>query len=242
MHPETYLNLNKRLNKRSNKPINRRQQGFTLLELLIASIIFAVMAVMAYGGLSNVMNASETSKTALLRLKQIQQTISILNRDFSQIVERSIRDEYGNPVTFLTTKNDLDNLVEFTRGGRKSPPVLLRSSLVRVAYRFDEDKLVRLYWPQLDRSPNMEPKKTALIGNVEKVSIRFMDTNKEWQEHWPPLSASSSTPTPTGSGSVGLGTTGLGVAAPPTIDKPLAIEIVLQLKDWGDIRRLYAVN
>ena len=240
MRPNAFPSLNKRLNK--------RQQGFTLLELLIASIIFAVMAVMAYGGLSNVMNASETSKTALLRLKQIQQTISILNRDFSQIVERSIRDEYGNPLTFLTTKNDLDNLVEFTRGGRKGPPVLLRSSLVRVAYRFDEDKLVRLYWPQLDRSPNMEPKKTPLIDNVEKVSIRFMDKNKEWQEYWPPLNSSSS-PTPTGSGvsgsgsgSGGLGSSGSGVAAPPTIDKPLAIEIVLQLKDWGDIRRLYALN
>ena len=247
MRPKTFPNLNKRLNKRSNKPINRRQQGFTLLELLIASIIFAVMAVMAYGGLSNVMNASETSKTALLRLKQIQQTISILNRDFSQIVERSIRDEYGTSLPFLTTEHDLDNLVEFTRGGRKSPPVLLRSSLVRVAYRFDEDKLVRLYWPQLDRSPNMEPKKTALIDNVEKVSIRFMDTNKEWQEHWPPLSSSSS-PAPTGSGGLDLDLDlegwdqGSGVAAPPTIDKPLAIEIVLQLKDWGDIRRLYAFN
>ena len=230
MHPETYLNLNKRLNKRSNKPINRRQQGFTLLELLIASIIFAVMAVMAYGGLSNVMNASETSKTALLRLKQIQQTISILNRDFSQIVERSIRDEYGNPQPFLTTENNTDNIVELTRGGRKSPPVLLRSSLVRVAYRFDDDKLVRLYWSQLDRSPNMEAKKTELLDNVEKVSFKFMDKNKEWQEQWPPLNTPSSSPT------------GSGTTSPPIIDRPIAIEIILQLKDWGDIRRLYALN
>lgn len=212
MHPKAYPNLNKRLNK--------RQQGFTLLELLIASIIFAVMAVMAYGGLSNVMNASEASKAALLRLKQVQQTVSILNRDFSQLVERSIRDEYGNPLPFLTTEHDLDNLVELTRGGRKSPAVLLRSSLVRVAYRFDDDKLIRLHWPQLDRSPNMEAKKTMLIDNVEKVSIRFMNKDKEWQEQWPPLST----------------------ATPPIIEKPLAIEIVLQLNDLGDIRRLYAVN
>ncbi len=62
MHPNASTHLNKPLNK---------QQGFTLLELLIASIIFAVMAVMAYGGLSNVMDNSEASKRALLRLKQI---------------------------------------------------------------------------------------------------------------------------------------------------------------------------
>ncbi len=73
-----------------------KQQGFTLLELLIASIIFALMAVMAYGGLANVMDSSEISKTALQRLKQLQQTVSILDRDLSQIVRRPIRDEYGN--------------------------------------------------------------------------------------------------------------------------------------------------
>ena len=122
MHPHASAHINKRSNKSIlNKPRHRQQQGFTLLELLIASIIFAVMAVMAYGGLANVMDNSEASKKALLRLKQIQQTVSILNRDFSQIIPRSIRDEYGNPQPFLTTQNDTDNIVELTRGGRNSP-------------------------------------------------------------------------------------------------------------------------
>jgi len=217
MHPRASSRLNKPLNSSLNSALNK-QQGFTLLELLIASIIFAVMAVMAYGGLANVMDNSEASKKALLRLKQIQQTVSVLNRDFSQIVQRSIRDEYGNPQPFLTTENDTDNIVELTRGGRNSPLVLLRSSLVRIAYRFDDDKLVRLQWPQLDRSPNMEAKKSILIENVEKVSIRFLDKNKEWQEQWPPLTT------------------------PPSTELPIAIEIILQLNDWGDIRRLYALK
>ena len=232
MHLHASAHLNKRLKPILNKPMHRQQQGFTLLELLIASIIFAVMAVMAYGGLANVMDNSEASKKALLRLKQIQQTVSILNRDFSQIIQRSIRDEYGNPQPFLTTQNDTDNIVELTRGGRNSPPVLLRSSLVRVAYRFDDDKLVRLQWPQLDRSPNMEAKKSVLIEDAEKVSIRFLDQNNEWQQQWPPLNAITPPPPPTGS----------GTPAAPTIDTPIAIEIILQLNDWGDIRRLYALK
>ena len=210
-----------------------RQHGFTLLELLIASIIFALMAIMAYGGLSNVMDNSKVSQRALERLKQIQQTVSVLNRDFSQIVERSIRDEYGNPQFFLSAGNDIDNIVEFTRGGRSSPPVLLRSSLVRVAYRFDEDKLIRLHWPQLDRSPNMEARQSVLIDNLENVSIRFLDQNNEWQQQWPSLTAAS-TQTPT--------TTATGATVLPTVESPVAIEIILQLNDWGDIRRLYAIK
>lgn len=197
-----------------------KQQGFTLLELLIASIIFAIMAIMAYGGLANVIDNSKSSKQALRRLQQIQQSVSVLNRDFSQIVPRAIRDEFGNTQPFLTAGNNIDNLVEFSRGGRVNPAKLLRSTLLRVTYRFDDEKLLRLQWPQLDRTQEMEAKKTILIDNLEDVTIRFLDQNAEWQEQWPPLN----------------------VAAGTTIVEPLAIEIILQLKDWGDIRRLYAMN
>jgi general secretion pathway protein J len=206
----------------SPSPRNK-QQGFTLLELLIASLIFAIMAIMAYGGLDNVLSNSEASQQALRRLQQIQQSISIISRDLSQLVPRAVRDEYGNIQPALSTANDIDNLVEFTRGGRPNPANLLRSTLVRVAYQFDEDKLVRLQWPQLDNAPGTEAKKTTLIDDLEDVSIRFLDENAEWQEEWPPVNT--------------------GASISNTLAKqPLAIEVVLNLSDWGEIRRLYAIN
>lgn len=204
-----------------------KQQGFTLLELLIASIIFAIMAIMAYGGLDNVISNSQASKQALKRLQQIQQTVSVLNRDFRQLIPRPIRDEFGNTQPYLSAGNNIDYLVEFSRGGRVNPGGLLRSTLLRVAYRFDEETLVRLQWPQLDRTQEQEPKKTTLIDNLEEVSIRFLDPAGEWQEQWPPLNA-----TPTNApGGIAVATT-----------HPLAIEIILQLKDWGEIRRLYQIE
>jgi len=200
-----------------------KQQGFTLLELLIASIIFAIMAIMAYGGLDNVLSNSKASQQALSRLQQIQQSISIISRDFSQLVPRAVRDEYGNIQPALSTANDIDNLVEFTRGGRPNPANLLRSTLVRVAYQFDEDKLIRLQWPQLDNAPGTEAKKTTLIDELEDVSIRFLDENAEWQQEWPPVNT--------------------GASISNTLAKqPLAIEVVLNLSDWGEIRRLYAMD
>jgi general secretion pathway protein J len=204
-----------------------KQQGFTLLELLIASVIFAIMAIMAYGGLSNVIDNSKASQQALKRLQQVQQSVSILNRDFSQIIRRPIRDEYGNTQAYLIAGSNIENIIEFTRGGRVNPADLLRSTLQRIAYRFDEDKLVRLQWPQLDRMQEAEPRETVIIDSIENVSIRLLDKNAEWQEQWPPLN-SASAPAP-------------GTAGTPVVE-PLAIEIILQLKDWGDIRRLYAIN
>ena len=205
-----------------NNMLPARQSGFTLLELLIASIIFAIMAIMAYGGLANVMENSKSSQTALKRLQQIQQSVSVLNRDFIQILPRAVRDEYGNVQPALSAGNNIDNLVEFTRGGRVNPANLLRSTLLRVAYRFEEEKLVRLQWPQLDNAPGAKAKQTMLIDDVANVTIRFLDQNGEWQEQWPPLNST---------GGDGTGNT----------TELTAIEIVLELNDWGEIRRLYAM-
>ena len=75
----------------------------------------------------------------------------------------------------------------------------------------------------MDRAQETEAKKTILLDNLDEVTIRFLDQNAEWQEQWPPLNATSFA----GSGN----TTEL-----------VGIEIVLHLKDWGEIRRLYAMN
>jgi general secretion pathway protein J len=169
------------------------------------------------------MDNSKVSERALKRLQQVQQSVSIISRDFSQLVPRAVRDEYGNLRPAIITPKNLDNLVEFTRGGRSNPANLLRSTLVRVAYQFDDEKLVRLQWPQLDNAPGVKTRKTTLIDNLEDVTIRFLDEKGKWQEQWPPLNAATST--------TGDNTTEL-----------IAIEIILKLNDWGDIRRLYAMN
>ena len=56
-----------------------------------------------------------------------------------------------------------------------------------------------------------------------QVDLGKAPDNAEWQEQWPPLNATS--------GTDGANTTEL-----------IGIEIVLDLKDWGEIRRLYAMN
>ena len=193
----------------------------------MASIIFAIMAVMAYGGLDNVINNSQSSKIALKRLQQIQQSVSVLNRDFRQLISRPIRDEYGNTQASLSAGDNFDTLIEFTRGGRVNPAGLIRSTLLRVAYQLDDDKLIRRQWAQLDRSQELEPKKTMLIDKLENASIRFLTAGGQWQDQWPPLNVSTSTTSTT-----------IGANTP----YPIAIEIKLQLKDWGEIKRLYQID
>jgi general secretion pathway protein J len=212
-----------------------RQRGFTLLELLISSIIFAIMALMAYGGLSNVIDNSEASGEALDRLREVQQSISILDRDFSQIVERPVRDEYGVTQPYLLTNVNSDELVELTRGGRVNPAKMLRSSLLRVAYLFEENELIRLQWQHLDRAQGIEPKQTTILKDIEDITIKFLDSNGETSERWPPLNATGNT---TGDNTNTPSTPG---ATPQTL-RLQAIEVIIDLSDWGEIRRVYALN
>jgi general secretion pathway protein J len=193
-------------------------RGFTLLELLIAISVFAIMAVMAYGGLSNVISNSEQSEKAMQRLQRVQLAVLKISRDINQLSKRNIRDEYGNSTNYIMTGRNQDTIIEFSRGGRPNPAELLRSHLQRVAYKLEDNTLKRLDWKQLDRAQNSEPHVVTLLDDVESVELRYLDSNNNWNQEWPPLN------TP--------GNSGLQL---------VAIEFKLVLKDWGELVRLYRV-
>ena len=78
-----------------------RSNGFTLLELLVSVSVFAILSVMAYGGLSNVIDNSKQTDVAMQRLQQVQLAMLKVSRDLSQLSVRNIRDEYGNPNSYI---------------------------------------------------------------------------------------------------------------------------------------------
>lgn len=196
-------------------------RGFTLIELLIAIAVFSVMSVMAYGGLSQIIQNSSHSKLELQRLQSIQRAVLSISRDLTQVIERDIRDEYGNTQPFLLADNSIDYLLEFTRNGRRNPAKMQRSHLLRVAYQHEDGKLLRLFWSQLDRAPGMVPYESILLEQVTAVEFRFRDDAGEWHSTWPPLNAQQAGNNPS---------------------RLSAIELTLELENWGKISRLYQVG
>lgn len=204
-----------------NKP---KVTGFTLIEVLVAMSVFAIMSVMAYGGLESVIRSHDQTRAGMKRLQQIQMTMLNLQRDFEQINSRHASDELGGQLLSLNTTQNQDWLVQFTRNGWNNPAKLPRSNLQRVAYRLEEgddtNQLMRIYWPYVDRASDDQAVEKMLIDNVKSVKIRFLDSKRKWQEQWPPVNAS-----PDASLS----------------DTPGAIEFTLELEDWGEIKRLFRV-
>lgn len=175
-----------------------RMRGFTLLEVLIAVSITAMIGVGATQLLSNVIESRQTIDIRADQLASLQRFNMVVSRDIEQIINRPIRDEYGEeqPALMLETGQ---YLLEFTRAGWRNSPLAQepRSELQRVAYRLesihsdecevariklenrgaDIEKsqcLVRYFWPVLDRANNSEPIAQMVLEQVDELEIEVM--------------------------------------------------------------------
>lgn len=208
------------MNTSHNNLVSAAQTGFTLVELLISMSIFAILSVMAYGGLDAIIKSKTKTEKTMVRLNQLQITMNKLHRDFEQISARAAADELGGRSLKLSTGQGDDLLIQFTRNGLRNPAKLIRSHLQRVAYRLDENKLIRMSWPYIDRAQDNKLIETVLMDNLDDIQLRFLDAKNSWRDIWPPQNID-----------------------PNSLDipQPKAIEVTLQMNDWGDIVRVFRV-
>ena len=165
---------------------NDGQRGFTLLELVIAIGVFAILSALAYGGLNSILRASSHTLEAGAAMQDLQLAIGIIQQDFRQITPRSIRDEFGEQQPALKSELGTEELIRFTRRGWRNPTQRKRSTLQRVAYQLEENTLMRRYWHHLDLAPNPQSTSLPLLEGVEDVTFQFRENDADPLESWPP--------------------------------------------------------
>ncbi|MBI3562650.1 MAG: type II secretion system minor pseudopilin GspJ [Gammaproteobacteria bacterium] len=167
-------------------PTARLSHGFTLFELLVAMSIFAIISYMAYSGLRNIMDAKTQTQQAADRLGELQLAFLRIGDDVTEVVPRTIRGEYGETRAAFIGAELGDIRLEFTRTGVRNPAHALRSVMQRVGYGVKDHTLYRLTWNTLDRAQDAQPQRSALLNNVDKFEVRYLDTSDQWQTSWPP--------------------------------------------------------
>lgn len=227
---ELRSSINERVSLRAT---DKSSAGFTLIEVLIAMAITAFVSLIAYTSLSSVISGVDSLRANTDRILEVNRALMILSRDLRQFANRPVRDEFGEIEPAMTGGEQARFPLSFTRRGWHNPNGYPRSSLQRVNYRLEDGGLWRDSYPVLDRAGDTEPQTVLLLDDVDEMQLTFLPTLEfmqvdmggttvdtgRWVENWV---ADSSTP---------------GVVLAP----PVALEITLQLKDWGEMKRLYAL-
>ena len=196
--------------------MSARNRGFTLLELIVVLAVFGVFSTMAYGGLNYVLKARKSIEQQLDRSAEWQKAFQRIRNDLELAVPRAARDGFGQPQAAFVFEQ-FGARIEFTRSGWRNPLSQPRASLERVVYRYDDrsHELLRETWRTLDRAEQSEPVKLVLLSQIDDARWRFMDSNRQFQDRWPPQST--------------------GTASANNLLLPKAIELTLESKDYGEI-------
>lgn len=197
---------------------HRATPGFTLVEMLVAMAIFAVVGLISSQLVSEVLYHQEAATVRGQRLSDLQRALQILQRDVVAVVNRGVRDQLGDPLPPLLIHPD--GMLEMTRTGWRNPLNLPRAELQRVSYVLSDETLNRVYWPVLDRGPDTEPVQQELLTNVEAVEFFALDVSGNEHGFWP------------------LATSG-GPVNPAT--QLIAIGVRFTAVPWGNIERLWIV-
>jgi general secretion pathway protein J len=239
----------------------RPQRGFTLIEVLVALLILGIMSALGYGTYRAARISAERTEESLKRSREIEFGMRVLVMDFAQLVPRPVRDALGQSrlpalrgsqgngtsagteetaasssssssssmhfdsgpgfkSSFSSTTTTSLPLADLTRGGWSNTAGQQRSTLQRVSYALVDGVVKRSYTTALDTVQGAKPVVQDLLSGVKTIQFRYLDANQTWQNQWPPASM-----TPPDSNT----------------SRPVAVEVTIEFKDWGRVRRLVEV-
>jgi general secretion pathway protein J len=228
-------------------PASSRSRGFTLLELLVAMFIAAIIFAMGYGAINQGVKNRIQLQEQQGRLLELQTAVRIIEQDFVQLAPRPVRQPVGNDYypALMTSVNSGSSSVSvrssfsdtagtssaavqgsatvpfvmLTRAGWTNPSGLQRTGLQRVAYFLDNGTLRREYYPVLDPTQSSKTVRRDLLTHLKSVSLRFYSQGNIWGTQWPLSTRSTDYDT-----------------------RPIAVEITLDTEQWGKIIRVMEIS
>ena len=188
----------------------RPASGFSLIEILVALVVFAAMTAIVWGSLGQIVRVRGELAAQQDRFAAIVRAMGDLERDLRQTVSRPVRGNYGEVLPAVLGRVDR---VELSRVGFASPRAEPRSHIERVGYAIDANTLVRERWAVLDRAANSTPERRDLLDRATSLRLRYLGDGGQWHEVWPPREVGSER-------------------------LPRAVEWRLLTEDFGELRRV----
>jgi len=198
-------------------------RGFTLIELMVAVFITAILLSMGYGAVNQALSDREALNARQERLLAVQTAMRLLTQDFTQLTPRPVRQSIGDGwLPAIIGAPGTNSIVTLTRAGWANPAGIQRPALQRVTYILENGALRREHWPVLDATLTTTTVRRELLDKVKSMTLRYMDNSFQWRDQWPQQALA------------GDATSNLRL-------RPIAVEVTLELEDWGKLVRLIEV-
>ena len=156
------------------------QSGFTLVEMLVALVIFAMLAASGVGLLRSSVDTQAAVERRLYELGSLGRVHALLASDLGQVVDRPTRAGGGSRPAFIGQPDRM----EFVRAGWANLDGVKRSDLQRVLWRFDQRMLVRAGFSSIDGAE--DGMGAAIAPGIQGATFRYRHSDGQWGSAFQP--------------------------------------------------------
>ena len=170
-----------------------KRSGFTLVELLVAIAIFAVLSALGWKVFDYLIKIKERNTQHEQRLGQLQEAYQQVLRDTVQIVPITAN-VAGQVQPAVMLQN---GQLTFSKAGVTDPLMqgIPPEERVEYIYKADEKKLYRYKYKNLNQTGNDQPETSVLLDSVDQFQIMLLNPNEMAQ--WPEVALSENDVTQT---------------------------------------------
>lgn len=162
----------------------KKTNGFTLIEILIALFIFVIVSMLTASALFLMIDAKKSNQAHAKNFTDIQMTMTLLQRDVTAIVNRSIHNNAGQSERAVVLQTHPVTRLDLTTIGN-SPLYPRQSHLLRVAYQYDHQRLSRMTWDVLDREADSKAQRRVVLKNLRSFTIHVLAADHRDTNIWP---------------------------------------------------------
>lgn len=171
----------------------KKRLGFTLVELLVAIAIFAVLSALGWKVFDYLIKIKDRNAQHEQRLGQLQDAYQQVLRDTVQIVPITANIA-GQEQPALVLQN---GQLSFSKTGVTDPLMQGTPPEERIEYIYnaDEKKLYRYKYKNLNQTGNDQPESSVLLESVDQFQIMVLNPNELAQ--WPEIAMNENDSTQT---------------------------------------------